>query len=84
MTTPPEPRQPWYLNKEVWIGVTVLLTGIPIVWAWLALAVIIIYSAVTDSEVLGSIEGLLTALAVLTVIVDRFVTAVTRKWLGSD
>ena len=45
----------------------VLIIFAPVVWVWLFLAARIIISATTSSSTLDSIEGLLTALAVLTI-----------------
>jgi len=58
--------------------------GIPLIFVWLGLGGWIIYQATSDSGVLDNIEGLLTALAVLTIPASKFVDGALRKWLGSD
>ena len=60
----------------------VLVMSFPIVAVWLILAFIIIKGAVDDPAVLDNIEGLLTALAVLTIPVAKIVDKLYDKWLG--
>ena len=58
----------------------ILLTFFPMVLVWLALGARIIYSASSSREILDSIEGLLTALAVLTIPVTAGFTEIFRRY----
>ena len=58
----------------------ILLTFLPMVLVWLALGARIIYSASSSREILDSIEGLLTALAVLTIPVTAGFTEIFRRY----
>jgi len=58
--------------------------GVPLIIVWLGLGCVIIYKATTDPNVLDNIEGLLTALAVLTIPASKFIDGALRKWIGSD
>jgi hypothetical protein len=71
-------------EKTVIGGSTILLgmLAVPIVIVWLVLATRIIWSATTDPNTLSSIEGLLTALAVITIPVNQLLIDITRSWSG--
>ena len=58
----------------------VMIVTIPMVIVWLGLAGWIIWSATQNPTVLDNIEGLLTALAVLTLPVGTMLTALYRHW----
>ena len=72
-----EPRRRIPTTATTWV---VAFLAIPIVAVWLSLAAIIIYSATSDPIVLDKIEGLLTALAVLTVPVMKIIDSLMDKW----
>ena len=57
-----------------------LIIFFPVVITWLVLACRIIWSATSSKETLDSIEGLLTALAVLTIPVSA---CLNELWKGS-
>ena len=57
-----------------------LIIFFPVVITWLVLACRIIWSATSSKETLDSIEGLLTALAVLTIPVSA---GLNELWKGS-
>ena len=57
-----------------------LIIFFPVVITWLVLACRIIWSATSSTETLDSIEGLLTALAVLTIPVSA---GLNELWKGS-
>tara|TARA_Y100001963_G_C6627798_1_gene374801 strand:- start:508 stop:777 length:270 start_codon:yes stop_codon:yes gene_type:complete len=57
-----------------------LIIFFPVVMVWLVLACRIIWSATSSKETLDSIEGLLTALAVLTIPVSA---GLNELWKGS-
>tara|TARA_R100000808_G_scaffold21486_1_gene46402 strand:+ start:404 stop:661 length:258 start_codon:yes stop_codon:yes gene_type:complete len=57
-----------------------LIIFTPVVITWLVLATRIIWSATSSKETLDSIEGLLTALAVLTIPVSA---GLNELWKGS-
>jgi hypothetical protein len=73
-----KPTQHW--SVAAMVGVV----AVPVVLVWLGLAGIIIYKGATDPDVLDKIEGLLTALAVLTIPAQQIVIGVFRKWQGGD
>lgn len=62
--------------------------SITVIVVWLLLAAAIIYRALVDPLVLENIEGLLTALAVLSLpsmkIIDGLVEGVIKQWHTSD
>lgn len=58
----------------------VMIVTVPMVLVWLALAAWIVYSATMKPEVLDNIEGLLTALAVLTLPVGSMLGSLYRHW----
>jgi hypothetical protein len=62
----------------------VAAVGVPLIGVWLFLASVIIWTAAKDEKILGSIEGLLTGLAVLTIPATQFIQGVLRKWNGSE
>ena len=66
---PPVPVKPGETGKVTLTGreLIVLIIFAPVVFVWLFLAARIIISATTSSSTLDNIEGLLTALAVLTI-----------------
>tara|TARA_Y100000310_G_scaffold322428_1_gene381481 strand:- start:378 stop:632 length:255 start_codon:yes stop_codon:yes gene_type:complete len=72
-------------------GVDVIMSGatiiagvvsFAIVGVWLLLAFKIIEGAIANTAVLDNIEGLLTALAVLTIPASKIVEGVIEKWKG--
>ena len=63
----------------------VLIVFAPVVFCWLFLAARIIISATTSSSTLDNIEGLLTALAVLTIPVSAGLGKLFESgWGGGD
>ena len=63
----------------------VLIIFAPVVFVWLFLAARIVISATTSSSTLDSIEGLLTALAVLTIPVSAGLGKLFESgWGGGD
>lgn len=62
----------------------ILVVFTPVVFTWLFLAARIIISATTSVAVLDSIEGLLTALAVLTIPVSAGVSKLFEGWGNND
>jgi energy-coupling factor transporter transmembrane protein EcfT len=62
----------------------ILVIFTPVVFTWLFLAARIIISATTSVAVLDSIEGLLTALAVLTIPVSAGVSKLFEGWGNND
>jgi len=58
----------------------ILVIFTPVVFVWLFLAARIIVSATTSPTVLDSIEGLLTALAVLTIPVSAGIGKLFEGW----
>tara|TARA_Y100000310_G_scaffold39329_1_gene36927 strand:+ start:914 stop:1240 length:327 start_codon:yes stop_codon:yes gene_type:complete len=62
----------------------VFLVSGPIIAVWLYLAYRIIDGAISKSGVLDNIEGLLTALAVLTIPATKIVDKLYDKWLGHE
>ena len=62
----------------------ILVIFTPVVFTWLFLAALIIISATTSVAVLDSIEGLLTALAVLTIPVSAGVSKLFEGWGNND
>ena len=68
-------------DSTIWM---VAAVGVPLIGVWLFLASVIIWTAAKDEKILGSIEGLLTGLAVLTIPATQFIQGVLRKWNGSD
>jgi hypothetical protein len=61
-------------------AILVALIAIPLTGVWLYLAFLIISSAITNPKVLENIEGLLTALAVLTIPTSMFLNEVVKQW----
>jgi hypothetical protein len=63
-------------------GSTLLLffLAVPMVFVWLYLALEIIGGAIRDPSVLSDIEGLLTALAVLTIPVMKVIDGLIERW----
>ena len=68
-------------DSTIWM---VAAVGVPLIGVWLFLASVIIWTAAKDEKILGSIEGLLTGLAVLTIPATQFIQGVLRKWNGSE
>jgi hypothetical protein len=68
-------------DSTIWM---VAAVGIPLITVWLMMGSIIIWRAANDKDVLENIEGLLTALAVLTIPATQFIQGVLRKWNGGD
>ena len=62
----------------------VLVIFAPVVFVWLFLAARIVVSATTSSSTLDNIEGLLTALAVLTIPVSAGLGKLFESGWGSD
>ena len=62
----------------------ILVVFTPVVFTWLFLAARIIISTTTSVAVLDSIEGLLTALAVLTIPVSAGVSKLFEGWGNND
>jgi len=62
----------------------VLIIFAPVVFCWLFLAARIIISATTSSSTLDNIEGLLTALAVLTIPVSAGLGKLFESGWGGD
>ena len=83
MTTPPEPSKRSGVDIVV-TGSTIIVgvVSFAIVGVWLFLAYLIISGAVGNPAVLDNIEGLLTALAVLTIPASKIVEGVIEKWKG--
>lgn len=69
-------------HQEAITGTTILVAflSIPIILVWLGLAAIIIWGAANDPLVLDKIEGLLTALAVLTIPSMKILDGVIDHW----
>lgn len=65
-------------------GATIIagVVSFAIVGVWLLLAFKIIEGAIANTAVLDNIEGLLTALAVLTIPASKIVEGVIEKWKG--
>lgn len=66
--------------------VTIVAAGVAamVIPVWLYLGYRIIDGAINDTGVLGNIEGLLTALAVLTIPAMKIIDKVYDKWIGGD
>jgi energy-coupling factor transporter transmembrane protein EcfT len=62
----------------------ILVVFTPVVFTWLFLGARIIISATTSVAVLDSIEGLLTALAVLTIPVSAGIAKLFEGWGNND
>lgn len=77
-----EDREQPVQNVVVISGTTIIIAAvtIPIVFVWLTLAGIIIFSATRDPDVLANIEGLLTALAVLSIPTSLILADLMRHW----
>lgn len=74
-------------RKIVRISPTSFIVGIlsvAVVVTWLYLAFRIIDGAIEDKAVLDNIEGLLTALAVLTIPTSKILEEALKKWLSED
>ena len=71
-------------NKTTITGAQLLIAIIflPVVIVWLTLAARIIWSASSNPETLDNIEGLLTALAVLTIPVSHGLSEVFKAFGG--
>ena len=87
MTTDNEPEEPAEQTEVDKSRVTlsgreliILVIFTPVVFVWLFLAARIIISATTSIAVLDSIEGLLTALAVLTIPVSAGISKLFEGW----
>ena len=79
---PPENgRKTYGLKVSDFVAAGIAVVVIP---TWLILASLIVYGAIRDPEVLDNIEGLLTALAVLTIATVKIIDETMRKWLGGD
>jgi len=88
MTTENEPQKDEVIDKNrVTLSgreLIILVIFTPVVFTWLFLAARIIISATTSVAVLDSIEGLLTALAVLTIPVSAGVSKLFEGWGNND
>ena len=87
MATEPEPPKKKETGKVTLSGreLIVLIIFAPCVFVWLFLAARIIISATTSSSTLDGIEGLLTALAVLTIPVSAGISKLFEgSWSNSD
>ena len=73
--------QPTHGDGTIWM---VAAIGVPLIGVWLLMGAIIIWRAANDQDVLENIEGLLTALAVLTIPATQFIQGVLRKWNNGD
>jgi len=58
----------------------ILLAFLPLVLTWLALGARIIYSATSNPEVLDSIEGLLTAISIMTIPVSLGFNEIFKRY----
>jgi len=76
MTPPPAVQVDGPRDAPDWLKAAV---GVPIIWVWLILAGAIVHGAITDPTVLESIEGLLTALAVLTIPAMEIIRMIFRR-----
>ncbi len=88
MATEPEPHKKKDNSGKVTLSgreLIVLVIFAPVVFTWLFLAARIIISATTSSSTLDSIEGLLTALAVLTIPVSAGIGKLFEgSWSSQD
>lgn len=87
MATESEPPKKKDSGKVTLSGreLIVLVIFAPVVFTWLFLAARIIISATTSSSTLDSIEGLLTALAVLTIPVSAGIGKLFEgSWSSQD
>jgi len=62
----------------------ILLAFLPLVLTWLALGARIIYSATSNPEVLDSIEGLLTAISIMTIVVSQGFNEIFKRYSSLD
>ena len=70
------------LARVPWITLVAAGTALLVIPVWLYLGFRIISGAIGDPGVLDNIEGLLTALAVLTIPTVKIIDKIYDKWLG--
>jgi hypothetical protein len=79
-----KPEKPTKKNgRDVTLSGTeliILLAFLPLVLTWLALGARIIYSATSNPEVLDSIEGLLTAISIMTIPVSLGFNEIFKRY----